>query len=78
LTYNLIFEIAEQRKAMSYSFIPFLGDLDADGIDSIGLYNPSTSWFYLRNRFSAGTAESEFGFGPSGAGWLPLAMGPWE
>ncbi|MDG4596620.1 MAG: CARDB domain-containing protein, partial [Candidatus Contendobacter sp.] len=44
---------------------------------TIGLYNPATSAFYLRNSNTTGIADLTFGYGPPGAGWLPLA-GDWN
>ena len=44
---------------------------------SAGLYNPSNSVFYLRNSNDAGGADNAFGYGPAGAGWLPV-IGDWD
>ena len=44
---------------------------------TIGLYNPATSLFYLRNSNTTGIADLTFGYGPPGAGWKPLA-GDWN
>lgn len=44
---------------------------------TIGLHNPATSTFYLRNSNSAGPANTVFGFGPGGSGWRPLT-GDWN
>ncbi|HQD57564.1 MAG TPA: hypothetical protein PLX26_13925, partial [Candidatus Competibacteraceae bacterium] len=43
---------------------------------TIGLYNPDTSIFYLRNSNTNGIADLTFSYGPPGAGWLPL-VGDW-
>jgi cyclophilin family peptidyl-prolyl cis-trans isomerase len=42
----------------------------------IGLYDPTTSIFYLRNTTTTGTADETVAFGVPGAGWLPIA-GDW-
>lgn len=47
------------------------------GAMTIGLHNPSTSVFYLRNANSSGPASATFGFGPAGLGWRPLT-GDWN
>jgi hypothetical protein len=44
---------------------------------SAGLYNPATSTFFLKNSNTAGAANQVFGYGPSGAGWLPI-VGDWN
>jgi hypothetical protein len=45
--------------------------------DTIGLYDPDTSVFYLRNTNTMGMADSVVAFGQAGAGWLPIA-GDWD
>ncbi len=47
------------------------------GSDTIGLFNPSTSGFFLRNSNSTGVADVLFTYGPAGAGWIPLT-GDWN
>ncbi|MBK6424961.1 MAG: M28 family peptidase [Blastocatellia bacterium] len=47
------------------------------GSDTIGVYDPSTSNFFLRNTNGAGAADVVFSFGAGGAGYLPLA-GDWN
>lgn len=53
--------------------------LEASGSedDTVSLFNPSTSSFFLRNDNSAGPADAMFGYGPAGAGWTPIA-GDWD
>ncbi|RKT44451.1 trypsin-like peptidase domain-containing protein [Thiocapsa rosea] len=58
--------------AVSFSFTAIVGS----GM-SIGLFNPATSTFYLRNANSSGPANTVFGFGPPGRGWRPLT-GDWN
>lgn len=55
-------------------FLPFVGDFDGDGIDTIGLFRSSTAVVYLKNTHTAGPADVKFSFGESGD--LPLA-GDW-
>jgi ribosomal protein S16 len=58
------------------TWIPLAGDWDGDGVDSIGLYDPSSSWFYLQTANVADQEEIQaFGFGQTG--WLPIA-GDWD
>jgi RHS repeat-associated protein len=45
--------------------------------NTIGLYDPASANFYLKNANSAGNADVTFGFGPGGLGWLPLT-GDWD
>ena len=49
----------------------------AMGSTPLGLYDPSTGNFFLRNTNSPGAADIVFGFGPGGAGWKPL-VGDWN
>ena len=55
-------------------WIPIAGDWNGDGKDTIGLYNPATSTFYLRNTISLqgandkGYADVTFSYGTANAG----------
>ena len=55
---------------------PIAGDWNGDGTGSIGLYNPATSKFFLRNTNDSGYADLHFAYGTPNAGWLPIA-GDW-
>ncbi|QQS54894.1 MAG: hypothetical protein IPM89_03375 [Candidatus Competibacteraceae bacterium] len=44
---------------------------------TVGLYNPATGTFYLRNSNTAGVANIAFRYGPANVGWIPLA-GDWD
>jgi len=54
--------------------IPIAGDWDGDGLDTVGVYRPSTNEFFLVNDFNGGPVIT-FTFGQSGD--LPLA-GDWD
>jgi hypothetical protein len=54
-----------------------VGDWDGNTTDTPGLYNPTTSTFFLRNTNSAGAADLTFGYGPAGSNWTP-DMGDWN
>ncbi len=54
--------------------LPLGGDWDGDGLETVGLYQPSTTTFFLFNAFVVGN-EITFAFGLPGA--LPLA-GDWN
>ncbi len=43
-------------------FWPVVGDWDGDGIDGVGLYDPTTGTFYLRNSLSEGEADLVFSY----------------
>ena len=58
-------------------WLPVVGDWNGDGKDTIGLYDPATSTFYLRNTNNSGNADVTFVYGAAGAGWLPIA-GDWD
>ena len=47
------------------------------GVDSIGLFDPQTSVFFLKNSNSAGPADLAFQYGAPAAGVQPLA-GDWD
>ena len=36
---------------------PLVGDWDGDGIETIGLYNPTTGAFFLKNSNAGGAAD---------------------
>jgi uncharacterized delta-60 repeat protein len=47
------------------------------GTDTVGLYDPSTSTFYLRNSNTPGFADLTFAYGAGGAGLIPIT-GDWN
>jgi hypothetical protein len=59
------------------SLIPIAGDWDGNGTDTIGLYDPATSYFYLRDSNTTGTADHTLGFGTPPSSWKPVA-GDWD
>ena len=52
-------------------------DVVTDRKDTIGLYDPSSSAFHLKNTNQGGAADLSFGFGPGDSHWRPLA-GDWD
>jgi hypothetical protein len=58
------------------NWVPIAGDWDGDGTDTLGLYDPDSSVFYLTNTTS-GAADVIVAFGVAGAGWTPVA-GDWD
>jgi hypothetical protein len=54
---------------------PIAGDWNADNTDTVGIYNPSTGAWFLRNTNTPGPGDVAFGYGPPGA--TPLA-GDWD
>jgi Tol biopolymer transport system component len=46
--------------------VPFVGDFDGDGIDTIGLHRPTTGLVYLRNSQTTGIADTQFIYGNAG------------
>ncbi len=55
--------------------VPFVGDFDGDGIDTIGFYRPSNGYVYLRNSNSAGLADISFPYGNPGD---RILVGDWD
>jgi hypothetical protein len=45
--------------------------------DTIGLFAPTPSAFFLRNTNDSGYADMTFGYGPANGGWIPVA-GDWN
>lgn len=60
-------------------WIPISGDWDGDSArrDTVGLYDKSSGFFFLRNDHSPGGANYTIGFGPAGQNWRPLS-GDWD
>ena len=48
-----------------------------ESAQTIGLYDPTTSVFYLRDTNDSGYADLTFAYGAAGAGWVPIA-GDWN
>ena len=80
---NLVLAQQQQRRAPSYTpfqfgapgWIPVVGDWDGTGYSGIGVFDPITGTWYLRNEIGAGAPDAgQFQFG--GAGWLPV-VGDW-
>jgi CHAP domain len=59
----------------SYAWLQLAGDWTGKGYDSIGLFNPNTMIYYLRNSNTSGIADITGQFG--NAGWLPI-VGDWD
>jgi hypothetical protein len=55
--------------------VPLLGDWDCDGLDTVGVYRPTTGFAYLRNSNVFGIGEIEFFVGVPGD--VPL-VGDWD
>ncbi len=43
--------------------VPIVGDFDGDGVDTVGLYRPTSGRVYYRNRHRAGNADADFIYG---------------
>jgi hypothetical protein len=67
----------------SQHWIPVVGDWTGQKssagfpIDTVGLYDPKTCTWYLRNELTTGVADITIGYGPAGAGCLPV-VGDWD
>jgi hypothetical protein len=59
------------------NWVALAGDWNGDGVDTIGLYDKTTSRFYLKNSNDGGTADISFAYGPAGSGWTPI-VGDWN
>ena len=57
------------------AWMPLAGDYDGDGRDSVGFYDPSSGFFFLKNSNEAGNGDYVYGYGEAGA--TPL-IGDWD
>jgi hypothetical protein len=55
--------------------VPFVGDWDGDGIETVGLRRPSDGFVYMTNRHAGGVAEVSYFYGDPGD--IPFA-GDWD
>lgn len=56
---------------------PCLQSVANPGSDTIGVYDPSTGIFYLRDSNNDGPANAQFAYGAPNAGWQPI-VGDWD
>jgi len=55
--------------------VPFVGDFNGDGIDTVGLYRQSSGFVYFRDTLTSGPAEVSFFFGNPGD---QILVGDWD
>ena len=55
--------------------VPFVGDFDGDGIDTVGLHRESTGFVYFTNTLATGNADLSFFFGNPGD---QILAGDWD
>jgi hypothetical protein len=55
--------------------VPFVGDFDGDGVDTVGLYRQSTGFVYFRNSLTTGNADLSFFYGDPGD---HIMAGDWD
>ena len=70
-------DLAFQYGPPNSGWLPIVGDWTDRGTDTIGLYNPTTSVFYLKNSNSAGFADLTFQYGAPNSGMKPIT-GDWD
>lgn len=61
------------------AMVPLRGDWNGDGTETIGLYQPRTGMFFLKNSDAPGIADLSFQFGPgsSTGAYMPV-VGDWN
>lgn len=84
-TFYIINKLGSSDKGLGwaeYSFVfghprdvPFVGDFDGDGVDTVGLHRPSTGEVFLKNKLAAGWADLSFYYGRPGD---MLTAGDWD
>lgn len=57
--------------------IPLLGDWNGDGLDTWGVYRPSTSQWFLNDDYNDNVADYVFYYGAPGYGHRPI-VGDWD
>lgn len=67
-------EVSAKYGAEGLGWLPFTGAFDGDGRDGMGVYDPATGSFFLRNTLDEGDADVTIGFGAPGG--MPVA-GNW-
>jgi hypothetical protein len=55
--------------------VPFVGDFDGDGVDTVGLHRSSAAYVFFRNANSSGVADVAFSFGNPGD---HVVVGDWD
>ena len=69
-------KLASDPKALSVTLAANVNEPPT--VDTVGLYQPNTSLFHLKDTFTPGASDHYFKFGPGeSAGWIPLA-GDWN
>ena len=65
--------------ATNPQWIPITGDWTGQGITTVGLFDPKTATFYLRNSNTSGFADIKFTYGAAAANppWIPIT-GEWD
>lgn len=51
--------------------------MSANFVDTVGLYDPDTAVWFLRNSNDAGPADLQFPYGPAASNWYPID-GDWD
>ena len=69
MTRTIVFTVA-------LCLLPVAGDWNGDGRDDLGVYDPASALFRLRNSLTPGNPDAQFQFGPRRKGWKPIA-GAW-
>jgi hypothetical protein len=59
------------------TFVAISGDWDGDGVATVGLYDQTTSIFYLTNSPTSAVSSLTFGFGSPNSAFLPVS-GDWN
>jgi hypothetical protein len=61
----------------SPGLVPLAGNWTGSSVTTVGLYDPATSTFYLKDSNSGGFADTVFTYGAAGMGWTPI-VGDWN
>ncbi|MCI0459880.1 MAG: VCBS repeat-containing protein [Gemmataceae bacterium] len=74
---SLFLEPLEDRSIPAVAWQPVAGDWDGVGADGIGVFDPTTAVWYLRNSVNAGAPNVTSPFPYGAPGWVPV-VGDWN
>lgn len=63
--------------SVTETLVAISGDWDGDGVATVGLYDETTSTFYLTNSTTSAVSSISFGFGAADSGLIPVT-GDWN
>jgi len=75
---DILFRLSVPVGVPTNRLFPVVGNWDSDANDELGLYDNTTSHFYLRNSLTAGVYEADIGYGWANNGSVIPVAGDWN